>query len=289
MSRAGRKRRPRLPARVVDVAAPLGLMLLIIAAWEAAVWAFDVAVYVLPAPSRIVREIFVQHEIILGHLEVTLIEILSGYALAALVGFVLSILIVYSKPFRRGVLPLIVASQTIPVIAIAPILVIWFGYNVAPRIIITALVAFFPLTVAFVTGLERLEREFIDFFRSLNASGVQIFLKLRLPAALPNIFAGLKVATTLAVIGATISEWVGASAGLGYLMAQDTQQLNTTRVFAALVVLGIVGMLFFALVGLIEKLSMPWIHGRLLRRWLPARAAAAARPADPPERARSPI
>ena len=179
-----------------------------------------------------------------------------------MVGFVLSVLIVYLPAFRRGVLPLIVASQTIPVIAIAPILVIWFGYNALPRIIITALVAFFPLTVNFVTGLQAVSAEFINFFRSLNASEAQIFRKLRFPAALPNVFAGLKVASTLAVIGATIGEWVGASAGLGYLMSQDSAQLNTTRVFASLVVLGTVGMAFFAAVGLVERLCMPWLHGR---------------------------
>jgi ABC-type nitrate/sulfonate/bicarbonate transport system permease component len=185
---------------------------------------------------------------------------LSGYVLSCFVGFCLSVLIVYSTAFRRGVLPLVVASQTIPVIAIAPILVIWFGYNLIPRIIITALVAFFPLTISFVTGLQTIEPAFIDFFRSLKANEIQIFTKLRFPAALPNIFSGLKVASTLAVIGATIGEWVGASAGLGYLMAQDTMQLNTTRVFAALFVLGAFGMAFFATVGLIERLSMPWVY-----------------------------
>jgi ABC-type nitrate/sulfonate/bicarbonate transport system permease component len=215
----------------------------------------------LPPPSAIVVAIYLERALIFGHLQVTLFEIAAGYALACAVGFVLSVAIVYSKAFRRGVLPLIVASQTIPVIAIAPILVIWFGYNDVPRIIITALVAFFPLTVSFVTGLDSLEPELISFFRSLNASGLQIFLKLRLPAALPNIFAGLKVATTLAVIGATISEWVGANAGLGYLMAQDTQQINTTRVFAALVVLGTFGIVFFAFIGLLQRLLMPWVYG----------------------------
>jgi NitT/TauT family transport system permease protein len=150
-----------------------------------------------------------------------------------------------------------------------------------PRIIITALVAFFPLTVSFVTGLQSVDAEFVSFFRSLNASEPQIFRKLRLPAALPNIFAGLKVASTLAVVGATISEWVGASAGLGYLMSQDTAQLNTTRVFASLVVLGTFGMGFFALVGAVERLSMPWIHGPSHRRWLPWQWATTARLSAP--------
>jgi ABC-type nitrate/sulfonate/bicarbonate transport system permease component len=219
---------------------------------------------VLPTPSAIAAKIFQDRAIIFAQLEVTLFEVGAGYALAAVVAFCLGVVIVYSNAFRRGVLPLIVASQTIPVIAIAPVLVIWFGYNYVPRVLITALVAFFPLTVSIVTGLQMVELEFINFFRSLNASAVQIFLKLRLPAALPNIFAGLKVATTLAVIGATISEWVGANAGLGYLMAQDTAQLNTTRVFASLVVLGLCGMAFFGIVSLLERLFMPWVYGRIV-------------------------
>jgi NitT/TauT family transport system permease protein len=258
---------PRLNARAKDVAAPLALMLVILAAWEILVRALGVDSYILPPPSDVVAAIYLERALIFRHLRVTLVEIGAGYLLACAVGFVLSVVIVYSKAFRRGVLPLIVASQTIPVIAIAPILVIWFGYNDIPRIIITALVAFFPLTVSFVTGLESLEPELINFFRSLNASPLQIFLKLRLPAALPNIFAGLKVASTLAVIGATIGEWVGASAGLGYLMAQDTQQINTTRVFAALVVLGVCGIVFFAAVGLVQRLFMPWVYGRLSLPW----------------------
>jgi ABC-type nitrate/sulfonate/bicarbonate transport system permease component len=249
-------------SRVRSVAAPLLLAATILVAWELAVIFLAIPSYVLPAPSRIAAEIFVDRRVIFSQLGVTLFEILGGYILSCVVGFCLSILIVYSSAFRRGVLPLVVASQTIPVIAIAPILVIWFGYNLIPRIIITALVAFFPLTISFVTGLQTIEPGFIDFFRSLKANEIQIFTKLRLPAALPNIFGGLKVASTLAVIGATIGEWVGASAGLGYLMAQDTMQLNTTRVFAALFVLGAFGMVFFAAVGLIERLSMPWLYRR---------------------------
>jgi ABC-type nitrate/sulfonate/bicarbonate transport system permease component len=258
----------RRSSRARDVAAPLFLMSLILAMWEILTRLLEVPTFVLPAPSEIVATLFKDRWTIFGQLQVTLFEIISGYLLAVVTGFCLSVIILYSNAFRRGVLPLIVASQTIPIIAIAPILVIWFGYNYVPRILITALVAFFPLTVSIVTGLQMLEKEFVDFFRSLNANEFQIFLKLRLRAALPNIFAGLKVATTLAVIGATISEWVGASAGLGYLMAQDSAQINTARVFASLVVLGLCGMSFFGIVGLIERLSMPWIYGRWGTSWL---------------------
>jgi ABC-type nitrate/sulfonate/bicarbonate transport system permease component len=246
-----------------DVAAPALLAFLILAVWEVLVRVLGIQTFVLPTPTQIVATIFTDSAMIFRHLKVTLFEIACGYVLAAAVGFAVSLATVYSVAFRRGALPLIVAAQTIPVIAIAPILVIWFGYNAVPRIIITALVAFFPLTISFVTGLQSVTPDFIAFFRSLNASEFQIFLKLRLPAGLPNIFAGLKVATTLAVVGATISEWVGASEGIGYLIAQDTAQINTTRVFASLVVLGAFGMAFFAAVGVAERLAMPWIFGKL--------------------------
>lgn len=246
-----------------DIAAPILLMFFILAMWELLVRVLGIQTFVLPTPTQIVTTIFTDSAMIFKHLQVTLFEIACGYLLAVVVGFAVSIATVYSLAFRRGALPLIVAAQTIPVIAIAPILVIWFGYNALPRIIITALVAFFPLTISFVTGLQSVTPDFIAFFRSLKASEFQIFLKLRLPAGLPSIFAGLKVATTLAVVGATISEWVGASEGIGYLIAQDTAQINTTRVFASLVVLGVFGMGFFAAVSLAERMAMPWVYGKL--------------------------
>jgi ABC-type nitrate/sulfonate/bicarbonate transport system permease component len=250
-------------SRMRNIGAPILLMALVLLCWEAAVRVFQIQPYVLPAPTVVARTLALEGpRIILPQLGVTLFEILSGFGLAIVVAFVLSVLIVYSSAFRRGVLPLIVASQTIPVIAIAPVLVIWFGYNSTPRIIITAIVAFFPLTVAIVTGLQSVEPQFIDFFRTLKATGLQAFFKLRFPIALPNIFGGLKVAATLAVVGATISEWVGASQGVGYLIAQDTQQLNTARVFASLVVLGLCGMALFGIVSLIERLCMPWAYAR---------------------------
>ena len=253
----------RSTSRTRDILAPLVLVALVLIGWEAAVHLFNIQAYVLPPPTRIAQVLMSDGQrIIFPQLGVTLFEILSGYALAIVVAFILSVLIVYSNAFRRGVLPLIVASQTIPVVAIAPVLVIWFGYNSIPRIMITAIVAFFPLTVAVVTGLQAVDPLQLSFFRTLKASPIQTFFKLRFPIALPNIFAGLKVAATLAVVGATISEWVGASQGLGYLIAQDTQQLNTARVFASLVVLGFCGMALFGVVSLIQRLGMPWAFAR---------------------------
>jgi ABC-type nitrate/sulfonate/bicarbonate transport system permease component len=282
---AQKSRNASLLSHLGDAALPFGIVVALLATWEAAVHLLKIQPFVLPAPTEIFKELLISGPtVILPQLHVTLIETLAGYLAAVIISAILSVLILYSSTFRRGVLPLIVASQTIPIITMAPVLVIWFGYNSLPRIIITAIVAFFPLTIAAVTGLKSLEPQFIDFFRSLNATPAQIFFKLRLPVALPSIFGGLKVAATLAVIGATISEWVGASQGIGYLIAQDTALLNTTRVFASLTVLGVAGMALFGLVGLIERLSMPWIYARPSMAWLRASqnprapAAAVARP-----------
>ena len=222
---AGRPNNPWSRSKVV--AAPLALAAVILVAWEVSVRVLAVPSYVLPAPSQIAAEIYLDRKIIFFQLGVTLFEIMSGYFLSCVVGFCLSVLIVYSAAFRRGVLPLVVASQTIPVIAIAPLLVIWFGYNSIPRIIITALVAFFPLTISFVTRLQAIEPAFINFFRSLKANEFQIFAKLRFPAALPNIFGGLKVATTLAVIGATIRN--GSAPARGWAISWRRIRRSSTR------------------------------------------------------------
>jgi NitT/TauT family transport system permease protein len=153
-----------------------------------------------------------------------------------------------------------VLFHTVPVIAIAPILIIWFGYNIWPRIIVTALISYFPMVVNIVAGFAAVEPELVAFFRALNADRFQTFFKLALPTALPSIFAGLKITSVLAVIGATVSEWIGADRGLGHLIAEDTSQFDTPRVFASIAVLSLVGVTMFAVVGVVEWLALPWQH-----------------------------
>ncbi len=229
-----------------------------LAGWEALVRVFDVKPYLLPAPTRIAGRIVSDWPILYDNFLVTLEEIALGFMLAVVVSMILGTLIAHWGAFRRGVYPLVIASQTVPIIAIAPVLVIWFGYNIVPRVLVTALIAFFPLVVNVVTGFRAVEREFADFFRSLEATPVQMFLKLSLPSAMPYIFAGLKISITLAVIGATVSEWIGAEKGLGSLIFRDTSQLDTVRVFAAIVMLSVCGIGLFCLVALIERVALPW-------------------------------
>jgi ABC-type nitrate/sulfonate/bicarbonate transport system permease component len=263
-SRWQRRTTPRLVLQ--QVIAPVLVVVGLIGLWELAVAVFDIKTYVLPAPSAIASSVATNWSLLIGNLGVTVEEMLLGFALATVVGVMLGTLIALSTVFRRGVFPLVIASQTVPVIAIAPVLVIWFGYDILPRVLVTALIAFFPLTVNTVTGLRAVDPEQVRLFQSLNASRIQIFLKLTFPSGLPFLFAGLKVAATLSVIGATVGEWVGADKGLGYQIVTDTAQLETTRVFAAIVLLSLSGIILYLLVAGVEWISLPWRHSVRARR-----------------------
>lgn len=251
---------------VRGVLAPALVVAALIGIWQLVVRAFDVAEYVLPAPTAIARSVGANVDILLPNLRVTAEEMLIGFGLATVVGIALGTLIALSSVFRRSVFPLVIASQTIPVIAIAPVLVIWFGYDITPRVLVTALIAFFPLTVNTVTGLRAVDPELVRLFRSLNATPLQIFRKLTFPAALPYVFAGLKVAATLSVIGATVGEWVGADRGLGYLIVTDTAQVETTRVFASIFLLSLSGIVLYLIVAGLEWVCLPWRHSVRARR-----------------------
>jgi NitT/TauT family transport system permease protein len=255
----------RLAQRVV---APALVLLAAIGVWQLVVRGFGVKQYVLPAPSSIVRRLFESWSILLPNLRVTAEEMLLGFGLAAAVGITLGVVLASSPLFGRSLLPLVIASQTVPVIAIAPVLVIWFGYDILPRVLVTALIAFFPLTVNTVAGIRAVDPEHVRLFRSLEASRIQIFRKLTFPSGLPYIFAGLKVAATLSVIGATVGEWVGADRGLGYQIVTDSAQLDTTRVFASILLLSLSGIVLYLLVAALEWVSLPWRHSARARRRL---------------------
>lgn len=240
------------------VLAPALILIGVLAAWEAFTYLSRIEPYVLPSPYLIARTIVAEWPTLVSNFEVTLIEMLLGFTLAFVVAMALGILIAHSTTFRRGLYPLVIASQTVPVIAIAPVLVIWFGYNIIPKVLVTALIAFFPLTVTTVTGFRAIESDAVHLFRSMNATRTQIFFKLSVPTALPYIFAGLKVSATLCVIGATVGEWIGADRGLGHLIMLDTAQFDTPRVFASIVLLSGSGVALFLLIALIERIALPW-------------------------------
>lgn len=256
------ERTPAPPGSAAGLASrwapPLLLLAALAASWELTVRFAAVPAWLLPAPSAVARTMVDERDLLLANARVTLVEVLAGFALALVVGLLLAFLIDASPTLDRAVYPLVVASQTVPVPAIAPLLLIWFGYGLLPKILVTALIGFFPIVVATVDGLRASDRETLAMLRAFGANGRTLFRLVRLPAALPAVFSGARIAITVCVIGAVFGEFVGARAGLGYLMTRAIAQFRTDRVIAAVVLLSLMGIGLFLLVSLLERLLLPW-------------------------------
>lgn len=236
---------------------PIAVVLLF-ALWEGGVHAFGIREFLLPAPSVIVSEAFTIWPTILSHTLSTFQTVLLGFAAAVLISLPLAMAIASSPTISAAIYPLLVITQSIPKIALAPILIVALGANELPRVIVTFLVAFFPLVVASVAGLLAAPPELIELGRACRAGRVQQMLRIRLPYAVPFVFGGLKVAAALSVVGAVVAEFVGADAGLGYLIQTSMAFFRTPLAFAAVVILALMGMTLFALVGLMERVLFPW-------------------------------
>ena len=238
---------------------PTGFIVLIIVAWQLVTqfthWAEP---YVLPQPWDVVTRMAQDPAVLFGSFRVTLIEVIVGFVIGSLVGVVIALPIAYSPGVRNTLYPLIIASQAVPKIAIAPLLVVWLGLGWTPKLTVVALMVFFPVAMTSVQGFSSVDKNLIDLLRSVDAGRWQVFAKVRLPHALPHIFSGLKIGITLAVVGAVVGEWVGANSGLGYLLLHANSMLDTTLLYASLVLLVVMGVALFALMELLERLLMPW-------------------------------
>ena len=232
--------------------------ILLLGIWEAMCRLFDVPAWLLPSPSKILIGGYEILAILPAHLMATLFAVLGGFALSIAVGIPLAIMITYSPVLRRVIYPMILALQSVPKVAIAPILLLWVGYGLKSGIVVAATVAFFPVVISTAAGLESIDRELLELTRSLDSSSLKVFLKVRLPWAMPHIFSGLKVAITLAVIGAIVAEFVGADKGLGYLILTNSGALKTSVVFFVLLILSLLGIALFYAVEAIERAVCPW-------------------------------
>jgi NitT/TauT family transport system permease protein len=237
---------------------PLALTVGTLAAWEAAIRLFKIPTFVLPAPSAIVYALIENRVALAVATQATAVEILFGFVLAALVGIAVALVIVRFERFGRALYPLIVLFQTVPKVALAPIFILWFGYDLAPKISLIVVIAFFPVAIDMLAGLQSVEPSFVALMRSVGASRTEILRRVRIPHSLPHLMAGLKVAITFSVIGAIVGEFAGASAGLGYVIQFASTQLETPLVFAALVVVSVVGLVFYYLVEFAERVLVPW-------------------------------
>ncbi|HXX38324.1 MAG TPA: ABC transporter permease [bacterium] len=265
---AGRGSRPgpaalaRFAARWTGrVAPPAGLFAAVLVVWEWAVRMFGVPVYILPPPSRIAEVLVSDRAMLFGDAVVTLAEVLLGFAVAFVVGIVLALAIFSSRTIERAVYPLVIASQTVPVFAIAPLLIVWFGYGMASKVAMAALIVFFPIVVNTVDGLRAADEDLVNLLRILGAGQRRILYTIRIPAAMPFVFSGVRIAVATSVIGAVIGEWVGATRGLGFEMIHANAQLHIDRVFAAIVYLSTMALILFVAVSGTEWLVLPWRRG----------------------------
>src|SRR3712207_1393130 len=230
-------------------------------AWEGLCRGFGIRPFVLPMPSLILAETLAAWPSVLGHAWATLVTVLLGFAASVAVSLPLAMLIAASPVISAALYPILVITQSIPKVALAPILIVALGANELPRVIVTFLVAFFPLVVGTVAGLQATPPELIELGRACRAGRLQELLRIRLPFAVPFLFAGLKVAAALAVVGAVVAEFVGADAGLGYLIQSSMAFFRTPLAFGAVVTLAILGILLFQAVALVERVFFPWSSG----------------------------
>jgi NitT/TauT family transport system permease protein len=246
-------------AVVADSTVPTATLVGALAVWELAIRVLHVPNFIMPAPSAIVGEGWAWRHHFVVHTWVTLYETLGGFALSMVVGVPLAVLIVYSPALRRALYPLIVLTQSVPKIAIAPVLLLVLGHGEIPKVIVAFLVAFFPVVVDTASGLAATPPELLDLSRSYRASAFKTFVKVRLPMAMPFVFAGAKVAITLSVIGAVVGEFVGSDQGLGYVILSATSYWKTELAFSSMILLSVMAIVLFGAVSLIERLACPWL------------------------------
>ena len=233
---------------------PLALTIVLLAAWEAAIRLLDASTFVVAAPTAIAEDMVASAPILAQATWITTQEILWGFLISLVVGIALAMLVVRFRWIERAVYPLIVLFQVVPKVALAPIFILWFGYTMTPKLVLIVVIAFFPITINMVLGLKRTDEDLILLMRSVGSTRAQILTKVQLPNSLPYLFAGTRIAITLAVIGAVVAEFAGSQGGLGYQIQFASTQLDTARMFAALIVVSLLGLVFYYAVGLVEWL-----------------------------------
>ncbi len=239
---------------------PVLLIFLLLALWQLYVQTQNIDPLILPAPLRIFSATIANRSTFAAHIGTTVYETLVGLGVSLAFGVLTAAIIDLSSPLRRAVYPILVASQAIPIVAIAPLLIFSFGYGLLPKVIVVTLVCFFPITVSMADGLRSTDPELIKLFRTFGAGELVIFWRVRLPHALPSFFSGLRIAATYAVIGAILGEYVGATYGLGVLLELEQRSFRTDLVFGDAIITALLSIALFVLVSLIERVALPWYY-----------------------------
>lgn len=244
--------------RYKDIATPVLVFAAFLLIWEVVARIINVS-FMLPSFTEVVAKIWELREALFTtHLPSTLKIVAVGLGLSIALGIALAVWMNYSRAVERAFYPILVASQTIPIIAIAPIFVLWFGYSIWSKVAVTLLFTFFPITVSTFDGLKSVSNEYKELLQTMGASRKHIFFKLSVPSAMPFFYSGIKVAVTLSVIGAAIGEWLGAQAGLGYFSRRMMTQFDGAGVFAPIIILSLLGIVLFLIVGALERRALRW-------------------------------
>lgn len=237
---------------------PLLLLAAAVGLWELVVRAAHVQDYLFPTPTAVARSLWDDRSLLASATGVTVREVVLGYLLALAVGLALAVALHFSAALRRALLPVLVLSQTVPTVVLAPILAILLGFGIGPKLVVVAIVCFFPVVVNAVDGLRSADPELVRMMRTLDGDRLAIFRRVEAPGALPAVFSGARIAATYAAVGAVFGEWAGSSSGLGFVMLQAQPELATARIFAALLVLSALALALYGLVTLAERLLVPW-------------------------------
>jgi NitT/TauT family transport system permease protein len=240
--------------RNIERAGPVLLIVLLVVVWQILTRALDVPKFLLPAPTDIARLMVDEWPLIQMHSLATIASIVSGYVTAVLFALSISALMIRFPLVERLIMPIFVGLQSVPKIAIAPLILVWVGAGIGSKILVVTSIAFFPIVINTMAGFKEVDRGLADVFRSVDANQRQMFFRLRLPYAMPYIFAGLRIATTLSVLGAIVAEWLAASNGLGYLVLSGSFNFNTARSFAAIIALAAIGTAFFGFMSWVERM-----------------------------------
>lgn len=248
--------RPRI--RVPRGVYTLLAFVVLLGLWQVLVPVLNVPHYLLPTPSQIFRAAVDQWSVLWSNMLVTLREVLVGFALAVVIGIPLAMALAYSPLLEDTAYPILVFFQIMPKIALAPLLVVWFGFGLESKYLITFLLSFFPIVVDAVVGFKSIPPGLLQLASSMRARPLALFFKIRLPAALPNIFAGLKVSISLATTAAIVGEFVGADRGLGYILQRANGDLDTELLFAAICLLSLMGLVLYTITEIVEKYAIPW-------------------------------
>ena len=239
---------------------PVATVAVLLVVWEAVVRLGVVPNFLLPSPTQVIAALIGDAPLLATHAVTTIAESVLGLAIGVAVGFVAAVLMDRFEVIYLAFDPLITISQTIPTVAIAPLLVLWFGYGLAPKVILIVLTTFFPVAVSLVSGFRAIDPDMVDLMRTMGASDLQIFMQVKLPGALEQFFSGLRISATYAIVGAVISEWLGGFSGLGVYMTRVRKSFAYDRMFAVIILISVLSLALMRFVDLLERVCMPWKH-----------------------------